>query len=262
MSRLVFALLMTLMTSTVSAEWTPPANPDPSAILSEARADAIAGRYSDALAKHLWFHRHALTYRPSLYGVRLSFAIGYWLELAKNYPPALEKLMHVKEESASRLRDGSGTSDDFHDAVSINEYLNEDSATIALFMWLDQNRPDVARQSYEMAQPALVRSKQYSLCGKYIDSKTAAKKMLQLYLEHKRMAKNPSFGPDIETFGQKSLSNQASTLVALLVLNNRTDEADAVIMKVLKAWPDHTFRQELAKAREGLVPEPWPTRGD
>src|SRR5688572_11688303 len=54
------------------AAWSPPANPDPHVILREAKADTQAGRYEEALAKHVWFHSHALEIEPALYGVRLS----------------------------------------------------------------------------------------------------------------------------------------------------------------------------------------------
>jgi len=58
--KITFALLAFLMNLPLLAAWTPPENPNPQQILSEAQSDAKAGRYEDALAKHVWFHENAL----------------------------------------------------------------------------------------------------------------------------------------------------------------------------------------------------------
>lgn len=247
--------LLNPMTPFVVGEWTPPTRPAPLGILNEAQADARAGRYSDALAKHLWFHRNALAYERSLYGVRLSFALAYWLELAKQYPPALRALEHIREETVARLRAGTGTRDDFDDVASINEFMNEEAATTELFVWLDKNRTRFARKVYDIAERALIKSRNYSLCGKYIDSSRATRRTLQLYREHQRMAKDPRFGGRLQGFSQRSFSRGAATLVALLAHNGRGAEADQVTDAVLKEWPDEGFRKKLGRARKGVVPK-------
>jgi len=59
-----------------AADWVPPSQPDPMTILGQARTDAAAKHYADALAKQVWFHEHALDYAQGLYGVRLSYALN------------------------------------------------------------------------------------------------------------------------------------------------------------------------------------------
>jgi hypothetical protein len=78
-------------------EWQPEGEADPNQILNQARADALAGRYEEALAKYLWFHHHALEIRPSLAGVRLSYALQEWRRLGEFYPPAWEALETVRD---------------------------------------------------------------------------------------------------------------------------------------------------------------------
>ena len=90
------------MPSTRFSNWGPGMNPDPSAILHEARADRRAGRFADALTKHVWFHENALKYVPSLSGVRLSFALTYWMELGAVYPAALRKLKRIRDDAERR----------------------------------------------------------------------------------------------------------------------------------------------------------------
>ena len=49
----LYALALMLLTAVADEVWKPPANPDPSAILREAQADAQAKNYETALAKLL-----------------------------------------------------------------------------------------------------------------------------------------------------------------------------------------------------------------
>lgn len=254
-------LLLTLMSATAAAQWTPPPNPDPSAVLKEARADTDAGRYAEALAKHVWFHHHSLSYERSLYGVRLSFALGYWMDLARKYPPALKALTRTRDAAGVQIRQGNATRDMFHDFSSINEELNEETSTVELFLWLDQNDADFARAAYDIAEPALIESKNYKVCGKYIDPARAISRMQDLFREHQRMVKVGTFGEDMTSFSGKSLTYGATTLVALLVLNGRDLEADQAITTVLKEWSDAGFQEALETARKGIVPERWPKVG-
>ena len=52
-----FFMLPLVLISTIiqTGDWSPPRNPDPSAILTEARADVRAKEYKTALAKHIWY---------------------------------------------------------------------------------------------------------------------------------------------------------------------------------------------------------------
>jgi len=252
--------LFALVPVSAKAAWSVPERPDPAAILREAETDAREKRYADALAKHLWFHHNALKYDGALYGVRLSFALGSWTELAKHYRPASEALREVRDQAGARIREGRGHHGDFHDFSSINEMIGEEPATAELFVWLDQNNPALAKRSYGVAQSALIQTKQYRLCSKYIDSQQSLGRLLRLYREHQRMAKDPRFGRSFQDFADSNLSHGAGTLVALLVLNERTAEADAVVAAVLKATPDVGVKRKLGRAREGVLPEPWPRR--
>src|SRR5690349_21544262 len=88
--------------------WTPPADPDPQQILNEARDDARAKHYEEALEKYVWFHEHALEYRPSMSGVRLSFALSDWVKLGESYPPALVKLREIRDAVKKRVTPEEG----------------------------------------------------------------------------------------------------------------------------------------------------------
>lgn len=259
--RRLLALALAAAAAHAWAQWTPPPAPDPSAILNEAREDARTGRHTDALAKHLWFHRNALSFERSLYGVRLSFALASWLDLAERYPPALAALRGERDASVARLRAGTGARGDFHDVSSINEYFGAQAATAQLFAWLDAHRPELAKSVYRIAQRALVGAGDYALCGKYLEPERETASMLELYRVHQRMVASSRFGDDLRDFARRSLANGAGTLVALLVVNGRAAEADQVMAAVLKEVPDEELRKALEEARKGSVPPPWPARG-
>ena len=112
--------------------WTPPENPYPSDILSSARADKQHGRFERALAKHIWYHDNALKHQRSQYGVRLSFALGDWLELAQLYPPAKAAFLHTRDKTETAFREHPDPNL-FHDLSSMNRYLKEDNRTVDLF---------------------------------------------------------------------------------------------------------------------------------
>jgi len=241
-----------------NSHWTVPANPDPQKILQEAEADTRAGRYEDSLAKHVWFHEHALKIQPAQYGVRLSFALSDWVELGKSYPRALEKLKSIRDADSDQIKAGKGTRPLFHDFESINKYCVEQSKTKNVFVWLDTNQPAFAKEVFDIAEPDLIEAKEYGLCGRYLDPKTSFQQILDQYEMTKRVAKDPRLGTRTLEFGQKKFSNSSATLVALLAVNGRTADANDIATKAAAAYNDQEFKTLLAKAKKGEVPAPWP----
>jgi len=244
--------------STNADGWKPPENPDPRGILREAQADARAHRYEDALAKHVWFHRNALKYRRSLSGVRLSFALSYWHKLGKAYPPALAKLKEIRDEAAKKVTNGEHVRESFRDLRAINKKVGEESHTKDIFVLLDAQNADTAKEVFSFAQPALINAKEYKLCGKYIDPKLSFPRMLENFRRGKQLAENPRFGARHLEFANKKFTNDTVTLVALLTVNGRKAEAEEIAGDAKKEWKNTSFHAEIDKALQGDVPKPWP----
>ena len=129
---------------------------DPGARLQRGLESAAAGRYGEALRDYIWFHEHALEHEPSLYGVRLSFALWYWIELGHVYPEARSALKRIRDEKTARLLNGDADRDLFQDVESINERLENDEATYELFAALERANPDFAGACADLAMPAIV----------------------------------------------------------------------------------------------------------
>ncbi len=247
-----------LATPIYAAAWTPPADPDPQKILNEAREDACAKRYQDALAKHVWFHQNVLAIQPAFYGVRLSFALSDWYELAKKYPPAMEKLVEMRDKAKRRVIDGRDIYSSFHDMESINGYLGEDVVTKDLFVLLDKQNPTAAKSVFDLAQASLIQSKAFKLLGNYIVPKRDFTNIKESYRYHKQIANIPRFGKDHLTYAHKNFAHDSTTLVAILAVNNRKEEAQEIADLARVEWDNKNFHAALEKALQGIVPAPWP----
>lgn len=243
-------LVLTVLVMNASAnEWTPPENPDLQEILNEAQADARRGKYELALAKHVWFHENALKYSPAMTGVRLSFALGYWHELGKVYPPALEKLKEIREETKKRIMadDGKHISfEDFHDLASLNRELGEESETVKFFKFVDEKNPQAAERVFGVSEPALIKAKEYALCGKYLRPDESVNDSLELFKLQSKT--DPRFADEMKDYRDRSFIEEGATLVALLVINDRKEEAEQTAAKLKTVEADADFHEKLAAA--------------
>ncbi len=264
--KVAFAIAWLLIGGAVAAEsWTPPENPVPEAILKEAKADARAGDYESALAKQVWFHENAIKLKQSLSGVRRSFALANWISLGEDYPPALEKLKEIRDATNKRVATGKKSKrffDDFHDLAAINRELDEEDVTVEAFRALDARDAELAARVYDVAEPALVKAKEYELCGVYIVTDKALRQILDNFELRDDFQNNPRIGPRYLEFATNKFVNESAMLVALLVVNDRNAEADDVVREVKKVMGDAKFHARLAKeldsALKGIVPKPWP----
>lgn len=251
-------LLFILPTSLFAAEWTPPANPDPQTILNEAQEDTRAKRYEMALEKYIWFHKNAIKHNAGMSGVRLSFALSYWHNLAKVYPPAMDLLRETRDEASENVLNGKQLVESFHDLASINRTISEDSHTTDTFILLETQNKATAKKVFRLAKSALIKGKEYQLCGKYLDPDQSYPLMLRNRKMHQQMAKNPQFGARLLEFSDKKFTNDVATLIALLVVNDQKMKAKEIADSAKTEWDNAPFHAAIEKALEGKVPDPWP----
>ncbi len=237
-------------------EWTAPKDPDPRAILREAAEDRKAGRYDMALAKHLWFHQNVLKHDESYYGVRLSFALADWADLATVHPPAQAALARTRDEALDDFKGRRGEHSGyaaFHDFEAINESLGDEALTVATFVALDKQDPARAKDVFNLAQPALIRARQYGLCGKYVGPEEDWLRAAEFY-QYGRDMENPEHA----RFAAKSFTNNVTTLLAILVVNGRRPEAETIAEKARLEWDDAGFHAAIDSALAGVVPDAFP----
>jgi len=259
MKNIIFFFLLSAMASQSLGDWVPPKDIDLRQILDSAYEDRKNKNYKDALSKHIWFHDNSLKIDSSFYGVRLSYALSAWLELSNVYPPALDALNDLSDRTEQSVKDrGKCCRDAFHDYVSINGGLGHESKVVDLFRWMDANNPIAAKRNYDLAQPALISQREYILCGKYISPENDYSKLMKMYKTNSDMAKDPRFGAEMKSFADDSFVNGVTTLVAILALNGRAEEASLIADKSLSIMTSEIYEAELKDALSGRVPDPWP----
>ncbi|MGB0257860.1 MAG: hypothetical protein ACPGES_04320 [Coraliomargarita sp.] len=162
-----------------------------------------AGQYEEALGRHVWFHYNALEHQPSMTGVRLSFALSYWTDLGKKYPPALQKLKEIRDEKEALIQNGKGSFELFHDVSSINRELGEDKRTLELFKQVVSNAPQQADRYWIVTKETAFKRKDYDLINEFV--KDIDQEFRNLYSDYLR---------DYQMFKEESHRNWARTRFA------------------------------------------------
>ena len=130
-----------------SSDWK--ATKEPNTVRELALDDTRFGRHEAALEKILWYWDNAVTIQPSLSAVRRSFLLSDWLELGEAYPPALDKLVSIRDQLRDqvlavdqiRIR-----SDDFADLAAINHILRQDVETLRTYDLIKKRDPEDAER--------------------------------------------------------------------------------------------------------------------
>jgi hypothetical protein len=247
------------MATKQTTTWTPPTDPDASKIYEELAEDRRAQRYEDALSKTLWFYEHALEHEPAMSGVRRSFALAEWINLGETYPPAMAALCAARDAAEDNVRSGLNVSHYLSDAVALNRVLEEQTRDVALFKWLDTLHPDLARANFALYFPSMVEAREYALCSKYMDAEQLLRSAAGLFATVKEQAATmPACAEVILGFSADRFRAEAATIVAVLALADRHDDAQRLAIVARLTLDDCEMDALLTHARNGEMPKSWP----
>lgn len=198
--------------------------------LEDIRVLIAAGKYEEALQKHLWFHEESKTSR-GMGGVRLSFALSQWAELGKKYPPALAALKAMRDQHEKQLLAGTAGFPEFHECSAINRTLEEDEKTYVLFTQLHAKQPEIARSCFDVSLDLIVRHGNYELAGAYLGNPMRrydqAEHSRQLNL--RLMEDNPAMNnPQFRQHSDSAYVQRTAQLIDILAHLQRMDEARAI----------------------------------
>jgi len=122
---------------------------NPETVRNEADRLEKEGRYDEALERRIWYHNNILQYDKSERGVRLSFALGDWVDLAEQFPPAMEALTTVRDEAARRALKGrrwrqpnKQQLQDARDVISIDKSLGRPTDSLPFLTKLYKASPE------------------------------------------------------------------------------------------------------------------------
>ncbi len=204
---------------------------DPDKVFESAKNNYKIGNYEGALKDHIWFHNNALKHKPSLYGVRLSYALCEWVKLGEKYPPALDKLIEIRDKKTDKIKHYKKSYQLFHDVESINNYLNESYKTVELFKYLDENNNSLATEYYNLAKEALIEHHEYKICNRYITDLDYIIWIMKEGLEANiRIYNNNDWaGEEHLNWAIDTYLQEADQTLLILTKNNRFDEAENFI---------------------------------
>jgi hypothetical protein len=221
---------------------------DPEKVLARARKYFRQGNYEKALQDHIWFHNNALKYKPSLYGIRLSFALLDWIELGKKYPKAHNKLIDIRIENTEQIKNKHGTLELFHDVKSINKYLNENGKTIALYKEIVDCDFELAKKCYDLAKEDLISHEEFGLCNRFMKAPLfIVRDMRQMLDKNIKIYKTNPWADEVHlAWTKKHYLKEAEYTLIVLVKNNRFAEAERFLLEASKDI-------DIAKIRDGLT---------
>ncbi|MCI0747849.1 MAG: hypothetical protein L0Y58_20775 [Verrucomicrobia subdivision 3 bacterium] len=245
LARLYHCLMLAKKPTVV--QWQPHEVDSPYEVLRSAQADAAAGRYELALAKHDWFHRKMRKLEARPYGERLSSALAAWVKLGKAYPPALAHLTAIRDGLDKAIRGRAGGTDHFIDFEAINRHVGEEKRTAQTFLWIDRHRPMIAPRVFEFALPALIKTRQFTICSKHLDVRTAMRKAFRKW---RALQQTPW-----KAHADAAFARDVATAVALFVINGRTREANELTRMALKQRNTPSINRTLESALAGKLPE-------
>jgi hypothetical protein len=189
--------------------------------------------------------------------VRLSFALSYWLQLAQTHPPAMAALKAARDAAQRNVLEGAPGFDAFADFAALNRTLGEERLTRDVFVQLDRDGSRFAAAAFHTAQPALIKHKEYELCLKYVRPNEALARAVSIYQMHQKKLAEKRFEP-LANFADRSFTNSVATIVGLLAVNGRNEEAAQIARDAKKEWKDEAFHAAIDDALQGNVPKPWP----
>lgn len=201
--------------------------------LNAARNSAREKRFAEALSEYIWFHEHALEEEPALRGVRLSFALGYWLELAGEYHPARTALQSIRDEKTRRLEGGEENWELFNDVTAINRELSNDEATYDLFCLINSRNSAFAAQCARVATPALVKAHDFKLARSFIhDPEQAIEQLAARFIngiERANRSSTPERRADITNVEVRIYAEDVALLVQIVGMAGEYERADELV---------------------------------
>jgi len=219
--------------------------PKPFDVLTEAGNLARAGKYEEALQKHLWYHDNALRLDPGQGGVRLSFALSDWAELGKKYPKAMDKLLQIRDKKTKEVELGIGSFKAFHDVFAINQQLDQNAKSIELFKFIDKHHPGTATQCFHVICQDLVGIQEYAICSKYITDPLENWEFIKTRRKLDLSFKTDD--PEMKAYAEETFIRESSELIEILTGAGRGDEAAKVKEQVLAVVDNAKIREAIDK---------------
>jgi len=237
--------------------WKPPVNPDPQKIFRSVKSDIEKRSFDNALSKLIWFHHNALKFCPSLYGVRLSYALFSFQKLASQYKKAEIALNEIRNKTIRKVLRNKIIRHPFHDLCSINETIGIQKHSVEIFKKVHAKNPDQAKTIYSLVDELLIKNKEFELCQEYFDPNFEFKRAVsafQVYEKMKRKSEKMDFLKSINKFRKEHFIKDISKIIALQVVLKRKKAAIRLRKDALAIYDVAKSKKSFDKALNGTFP--------
>lgn len=241
-------------------EFAPKSPIDLRQLRSNSNEDMQNKNYAMALAKRVWFHQYALEVNEHYSAVRLSYGLMSWAELGDKYPPAKTLLRYVANYAKHALMENPKKSYSIiHEYLSINKVLKRTDQSISFFKWLDEHHSKVASRKFHVFRDVLTKHEQFSLYNKYLSPNVDFSQMTSSYVRSIDASKRGVYGDkekseEMLRFDTRRYIYDVTRLVAILVMNQRADEAKVIVKKAKLELTSDEFTTLLNSALDGKLP--------
>jgi tetratricopeptide (TPR) repeat protein len=137
-------------------------------------------------------------------------------------------------------------------------FLGEDDLTKDLFVFLHNERPNDAKLLFSSARAALIKAQEYKICGTYLSERSFEGIAGNFRFSKLQAERHPAWDRDGRlslSYANRTFAKDASTLIAILVLNGHKVKAELIASDAKKEWKDEQFHNAVDNALRGIPPD-------
>ncbi len=211
-----------------------------------------AGKYQEALERHIWFHEHAVEKEPAMVGVRGSFALADWKALATVYPPALTELRATRDRAVNQIKSDGGNPRLFADVKALNRTLGEPDKTIEVFEMLTTKYPESARSSWHYAKDEIFTAKRYDIARKFVGNPVREYTMLvSNYSRDTTLAKRlPAGREQFVAVSENRFVEKSLQLIDFALASDDLSGAKEIQLAAMKVVKDYRLRDAIPAGKK------------
>lgn len=222
---------------------------DPSVVLEKARKALRNKDYEVALEKYQWFFHNSIEINRSYYGVRLSYCLSEWKQLANDYPPAMEALIELKNNTLATFLE-TYSRQSFHEYKSIAGCLNEPKEVFDQFMIVHNSNKELAKNLFTFVYEYCAENNNWEICLTYLgngnEQYEEALEMLDHMIEFSEK-KDGEAGKSIFNFGTERFEKECLWILCTLNHANASEALDSAYAKIQSDLKDRNLDDLLNK---------------
>ncbi len=224
---------------------------DPTLVLKEANQAIKNLEFDKSNEKFKWYWTNSAKIKPSLIGVKLTFALRDWMSLAAKYPPALSEIKKLQSDLLLVMSNNYPQLLEFAEFSALSGALGFDEDVCRIFESLVNKNEIGARPYFRIASKHLILCKRYKICNPFIG--VDAFRRIKANFSNSKIIDEGTNSPQNEIKLYNYLS-EVATMVALLIHNDRKNESNEIANETARLFESTKFSKILEDAKIGIFP--------